>query len=98
VLDGHFPPRHEPVVPGPYVLLSVNDTGVGISKEDLDRIFEELGSTAFLGRLRAQGFVTVQVRWETFNTFNNSGKLALDFRRGLVACLYLKISGGKALR
>jgi len=26
---------------------------------------EEPGSTAFLGRLQARGFFTVQVRWET---------------------------------
>src|SRR4029079_3675354 len=37
-LDGHFPPRHETVAPGDYVMLSVNDTGVGMDRETLERL------------------------------------------------------------
>ena len=44
---------------------------------------EEPGSTAFLGRLQAQGFVTVQVRWETGWSIAAPGE---DAGTGHLAC------------
>jgi signal transduction histidine kinase len=36
--------------PGPYITLSVTDTGAGIDPQNLDRIFEPFFSTKFTGR------------------------------------------------
>jgi signal transduction histidine kinase len=44
-LDGQEANRHQDLAPGQYVILSVMDTGHGISPQDMDRIFDPFYST-----------------------------------------------------
>lgn len=39
-LDNDYASHHQPVVPGPYVLLAVCDTGMGMDPETKAHIFE----------------------------------------------------------
>jgi PAS domain S-box-containing protein len=45
LLDKDFCHRNPGLVPGPHVLLSMSDTGKGIPRENLDRLFEPFYST-----------------------------------------------------
>ncbi|MCW9039351.1 MAG: PAS domain-containing protein, partial [Rhodospirillales bacterium] len=50
---------HDIMDPGDYVLIEVEDTGVGISKEDIGRIFEPFYSTKGVGEGTGLGLSTV---------------------------------------
>jgi PAS domain S-box-containing protein len=58
-IDETYVQQHPSAKPGPYVMLSVSDTGVGIDKEIQSRIFEPFFSTKEIGKGTGLGLSTV---------------------------------------
>jgi len=59
VLDDGFIKAQEGVAPGPYVVMSVRDTGVGMDEQTRDRIFEPFYTTKGEGKGSGLGLATV---------------------------------------
>jgi CheY-like chemotaxis protein len=78
VLDEHFAAMHIEAQPGPYVMLSVTDTGTGMPPALLDKIFEPFFTTKELNKGTGLGLSTVMgivsSHGGTVNVYSEQGK------------------------
>ncbi len=49
-LDAYYAQKHPEVIPGPYVMIAVSDTGTGMSAELLEKVFQPFFTTKPLGQ------------------------------------------------
>lgn len=58
-LDEAYASQHRSVIPGPYVMMAVSDTGTGIDSETMERMFEPFFTTKGKGKGTGLGLSTV---------------------------------------
>ena len=90
-IDQHYAERHTDVAPGQHVLLSVSDTGGGMSAEHLARVFEPFFTTKGVGKGTGLGLSMV---YGFLKQSRGHVKLYSEPGHGTTARLYLPRADG----
>jgi two-component system, cell cycle sensor histidine kinase and response regulator CckA len=85
VLDEEYSRQHVNVVPGDYVQLVITDSGVGMSKDVLNHLFEPFYTTKELGKGTGLGLATV---YGIVNQYGGSVEVYSEIGRGTSFKLY----------
>jgi two-component system cell cycle sensor histidine kinase/response regulator CckA len=88
------PHRHEELDAGEYVVLTVSDTGVGISPEDMERIFEPFYTKKIMGRTGTG--LGMAVVWGTVKDHNGHIDVQSQIGKGATFTLYFPATREKS--